>query len=280
MNKRAYTLVEILSVIVILAVISAIAYPKIIDVIGSSRLTAYNASKNGIIKSAKIKYLSDVNNSKVIEYTVDDLIDDGYLKKDIKNPITNEKYDNTKVIITNENDKISYSYVEGKTLFDLINTKNDKDGLYEENEVLLYKGINSKNYVSFNGEIYRIIKCDKYRNIYILKDTKKNVNKSDITDYVNSYYNDNYSEIMKDNIVSYNLLDYSDYINSFLNKESFITINNDIFIKNNNDYKVLSYLSNELIQKENANILLVIKIKNSLTVQSGSGTQLDPYIIN
>ena len=85
---------------------------------------------------------------------------------------------------------------------------------------------------------------------------------------------------MKDNIVSYNLLDYSDYINSFLNKESFITINNDIFIKNNNDYKVLSYLSNELIQKENANILLVIKIKNSLTVQSGSGTQLDPYIIN
>lgn len=280
MNKRAYTLVEILSVIVILAVISAIAYPKIIDVIGSSRLTAYNVSKNGIIKSAKIKYLSDVNNSKVIEYTVDDLINDGYLKKDIKNPITNEKYDNTKVIITNENDKISYSYVEGKTLFDLINTKNDKDGLYEENEVLLYKGINSKNYVSFNGEIYRIIKCDKYRNIYILKDTKKNVNKSDITDYVNSYYNDNYSEIMKDNIVSYNLLDYSDYINSFLNKESFITINNDIFIKNNNDYKVLSYLSNELIQKENANILLVIKIKNSLTVQSGSGTQLDPYIIN
>ena len=279
MNKRAYTLVEILSVIVILAVISAIAYPKILDVIGSSRLTAYNASKNGIIKSAKIKYLSDVNNSKVIEYTVDDLINDGYLKKDIKNPMTNEKYKNTKVIITNEDDKISYKYIEGNTLFDIINTKNDKDGLYEENDILLYKGITAKNYVSFNGEIYRIIKCDKYRNFYLLKDIKKNINKDNLVDYVNSYYNDNYSELIKESIVSYNILDYSDYINSFIQKESYITIDNDIFVKSDNDYKVLSYLKNELVQKDSANIMLVIKINNSLVVQSGSGTQLDPYIV-
>ena len=86
MKNKAYTLIELLSVIVILAIVSAIAVPRIIDVIGMSKINAYNVSKKNIVKSAKLKYLADVNDSLITEYTVDDLITDGYLKKDIKNP--------------------------------------------------------------------------------------------------------------------------------------------------------------------------------------------------
>ena len=43
--KKGFTLIELLAVILILAVISVIAYPKVIDTIGASRFTAYNVSK-------------------------------------------------------------------------------------------------------------------------------------------------------------------------------------------------------------------------------------------
>ena len=46
MSKKAFTMVELLAVVAILGIISSIAYPKIINVIGNSRLTAYNVSKN------------------------------------------------------------------------------------------------------------------------------------------------------------------------------------------------------------------------------------------
>ena len=173
--KKGFTLIELLSVIVILAVIAAIAYPKVLDVIGASRVSAYNSAKGNIIESAKLKYLADVNASKVTEYSVSDLISDGYLKKGIKNPLTNKEYENTKVVIINDNGKISYEYVEGNTLYDSINNLDDKEGLYKENDYYIYKGINANNYISFNEEVYRILKMDSYRNMYIVKNTDDNV---------------------------------------------------------------------------------------------------------
>ena len=59
MSKKAFTMVELLAVVAILGIISSIAYPKIINVIGNSRLTAYNVSKKNIVDSAKLKYLAD-----------------------------------------------------------------------------------------------------------------------------------------------------------------------------------------------------------------------------
>ena len=167
MKNKAYTLIELISVIVILSIITVITVPKVIDIIGVSRLTAYNFSKKNIIKSAQLNYLADVNNSKVIEYTVDDLITNGYLKKDIKNPLTNEKYEDTKVLITNENGQVSYAYIEGDTLYDIIVKLNDKDGVYKQDNDYIFKGINSNNYISFDGNIYRILKIDIYRNVYL-----------------------------------------------------------------------------------------------------------------
>lgn len=280
MKNRAYTLIELLSAIVILAIISAIAIPKVIDVIGASRLTAYNVSKHNIIESAKLKYLADVNDSGIIEYTVDDLITDGYLKKDIKNPITNEAYDNTKVLIINEDGKITYDYIEGNTLYDIIINLNDKDGLYKNDEDYIYKGNNANNYVSFNGDVYRILKVDRYRNIYIIKDEIKNkINKSNVNDYLISYFNDNYSEKAKQNIISLESLTYTDYKNSFIEDETYITNNDDFWVKDKKDYKVISNITNNIINKDDANVRIVLKMKSSIIIKEGNGTQLKPFII-
>lgn len=275
--KKGFTLIEVLSVIVILSVICAIAYPKIIDVIESSRISAYNSAKGNIIESAKLKYLADINNAKITEYTVDDLIASGYLSKNTKNPITSKNYENTKVVITNDNGKVSYSYIDSDTLYDIISKK---DGIYKDNENYIFKGNNVYNYVSFNEEIYRILKIDELRNVYIIKDEDKvAINKNDITDYITSYYNDNYTQEIKSKISSFDILDYEDYINSYIKDDTFINNNNDIWVKYLDEYKSISYLQNELSNKEEANIRFVLKLKSDISVISGEGTQLNPYII-
>lgn len=276
--KKAYTLIELLAVIAILAIITAIAYPRVIDVIGSSKIKAYDVSKKNIIESAKLKYLADANGSKVTEYLVADLISDGYIGKDTKNPLTNEDYEKERVIITNNNGEIKLEYVDGDTLYNLISTKGSEDGLYKENNTYLYKGSNSKNYISFNGEIYRILKIDEYRNVYLLKDENdKSLNKKEIDNYISCYYNDNYSEKVKNNISDVILLDYKMYLDSYNGNNTFI-INNDNIWVNDNEYKVLD-LTDKLTNLNSANIRLVIKLNNNVPIIGGDGSQLSPYIV-
>ena len=279
MKKKGFTLIEILSVVVILAVISVIAYPKIIDVIESSRVSAYNSAKGNILESARLKYIASVNEAKVTEYTVKELIEDGYLKEGTKNPITNKEYEDTKVIITNDNDKVTTEYVSGVTLYDRVKKKDSTDGLYNENGMYVYKGANAQNYISFNGEIYRIIKIDDYQNAYLLKDELSvNVMKDNIDEYINSYFNDNYSEIAKNDIISIQIMDYNDYKNSYLDNDTYIINNYDVWVKDN-EYKSLSYITNEIDNSTHANVRLVLKLKNTITTISGDGSQLSPYLV-
>lgn len=277
--RKAYTLIELLAVIAILAIISVIAYPKIIDVIGSSKIKAYNISKKNIIESAKLKYLADASSASVIEYSVVDLIKDGYIGKNTKNPLTNEEYKNERVIITNENGDISIEYVDGNTLYNLISNVSANDGLYKKENAYLYKGNDAKNYISFNGEIYRILKIDSYRNTYIVKNEEdKNISQSEIDNYISCYYNDNFSEKVKSDIKGVQILEYNDYINSYDADDTFILNNSNIWIKNE-EYKVLD-LNNSIKNLESANVKLVVILNNNVTIESGNGTQLNPYIVS
>ena len=278
--KKGFTIIEVLSVIVILSVVFAIAYPKVSELIELSRLNAYISAKGNIIESAKLKYLASINDAKITEYTVDDLITGGYLSKNTKNPMTNKDYENTKVIITNDNGKISYSYIDFKTPYDIISKKKGKDGIYNNKGNYVFKGSNAYNYISFNEEIYRILKIDDLRNVYLLKDEEKiSINKNNIDEYTTSYYNDNYMQEIKSKIISFDVLDYEDYINSYIKDDTFIINNNDIWVKYLNEYKPLSYLKNELSSSETADIRFVLKLKNDISIISGEGTQLNPYII-
>ena len=56
MKKNAFTLVELLAVIVILAVILVIAVPQVLDVIESSKKGSIDISVKNIAKAAEMKY--------------------------------------------------------------------------------------------------------------------------------------------------------------------------------------------------------------------------------
>lgn len=279
MNKKGFTLVELLSVIVIIVIISSIAYPKVLDIIGNSRLTAYNTVKKNIIDSAKIKYLADINNADLTEYSVKDLIKDGLIKKDIKNPLTDKEYDNnTRVLVTNEDGNISYKYIEGNTLYDIVKNKKN-DGIYVENGEILYKGNNSQNYLVFNSDVYRIFKIDKYHYVYLFKETDNLINKNDIDVYIKSFYNDNYDEKALNKIIgNVNILSNEIYKKTLINNNSFINSDNNIWIKDNNEYKAIT-IDNEFTNEENAKLVLILKLNNNVLIKSGDGTQINPYII-
>ena len=279
--KKGFTLIELLAVILILAVISVIAYPKVIDTIGASRLTAYNVSKSNIVDAAKLKYLADVNSTSITEYTVPDLIDTGYIKKGTKNPLTDEDYDNnTKVLITNNNGVVRYEYVEGKTLYDYVSTKSEKENVYKVNNEFVYKGKDSLNYVSFNKDVYRIVKVDMYRCAYLVKETDEKIDKQNIEEYEKSYTNDNFDEEVRNKLFSdASIISLELYNQTILNNSSYINMDNNDWIKDNNEYKVMT-MNNEFTSVDSAKTYIILKLNGNVTVSGGNGTQLKPYILN
>lgn len=279
--KKGFTLIELLAVIAILAVISVIAYPKVIDTIGASRLTAYNVSKSNIVDAAKLKYLSDVNSTSITEYTVQDLIDTGYIKKGTKNPLTDEDYDNnTKVLITNNKGVVRYEYVEGKTLYDYVSTKSEKENVYKVNNEFIYKGKDSLNYVSFNKDVYRLVKVDMYRCAYLVKETDEKIDKQNIEEYENSYTNDNFDEEVRNKLFSdASIISLELYNQTILNNSSYINMDNNDWIKDNNEYKVMT-MNNEFTSVDSAKTYIILKLNGNVTVSGGNGTQLKPYILN
>lgn len=279
--KKGFTLIELLAVIAILAVISVIAYPKVIDTIGASRLTAYNVSKSNIVDAAKLKYLADVNSTSITEYTVQDLIDTGYIKKGTKNPLTDEDYDNnTKVLITNNNGVVRYEYVEGKTLYDYVSTKSEKENVYKVNNEFVYKGKDSLNYVSFNKDVYRIVKVDMYRCAYLVKETDEKIDKQNIEEYEKSYTNDNFDEEVRNKLFSdASIISLELYNQTILNNFSYINMDNNDWIKDNNEYKVMT-MNNEFTSVDSAKTYIILKLNGNVTVSGGNGTQLKPYILN
>ena len=279
--KKGFTLIELLAVIMILSVISVIAYPKVIDTIGASRLTAYNVSKSNIVDAAKLKYLADVNSTSITEYTVQDLIDTGYIKKGTKNPLTDEEYDNnTKVLITNNNGVVKYEYIEGKTLYDYVSAKSEKDNVYKINNEFIYKGKDSLNYVSFNKDVYRLVKVDKYRSAYLVKETDVMINKENIEEYEKSYTNDNFDEDVRNKLFSdASIISLELYNQTILNNTSYINMDNNDWIKDNNEYKVMT-MNNEFTSVDSAKTHIVLKLNGNVTVSSGNGTQLNPYLLN
>ena len=178
MKKRnAFTLIELLAVIVILAVILVIAIPRILDVIETSKKDSFKNAAQLIADSAEKKKVSDKLLGKDEEITCKDVA-----------KINDEDYASCK--ITFDSDGIAKVSITGKGKFDGLKITNgtkenaevkeitkptygmkateyitnlleyDGEGLKIDNtpdENIRYYGANPNNYVSFNNELWRII---------------------------------------------------------------------------------------------------------------------------
>ena len=178
-NKNAFTLIELLAVIVILAVILVIAIPRILDVIETSKKDSFKNAAQLIADSAEKKKASNKLLDKDEEITCKDVakINDEDYKSCIisfdsegnaKVNITGKgKFDGLK--ITNgtkgnaevkEITKPTYGitaveYITNLYDYDDISNNLKRDNTKDQN--IRYHGSNPNNYVSFNNELWRII---------------------------------------------------------------------------------------------------------------------------
>ena len=177
MKKNAFTLIELLAVIVILAVILVIAIPRILDVIETSKKDSFKNAAQLIADSAEKKKVSDKLLGKDEEITCKDVA-----------KINDEDYASCKITFDSEgNAKVS---ITGKGKFDGLKITNgtkenaevkeitkptygmkateyisnlydyDGEGLKIDNtpdQNIRYYGSDPNNYVRFNNELWRII---------------------------------------------------------------------------------------------------------------------------
>lgn len=119
MNKKGFTLVELLAVILILAVILTIIISSVSITLRKSKNTIYDIQMNDILKSTydyslkNIKLLPDDNKKTYI--TLNELKKTGFIENDLKDPKTNKIISND-LVISIENVGTQYTNKEKNSL--------------------------------------------------------------------------------------------------------------------------------------------------------------------
>ena len=168
MKKNGFTLVELLSIVVILGIIVVVALPQISGSIGSKKEKQYNKIVKIVENAGKVYLTENVTRDSV---SIDKLIESDYLTSGLKNPINNTPLTGCVKKITSDG-VTKYKYEVDNCPYENIfivdhitNLYNDeetriKDGLKKDNtpdQNIRYYGSNPNNYVLFNNELWRII---------------------------------------------------------------------------------------------------------------------------
>lgn len=185
MNKKGFTLVELLAVFVILGAILLLVIPAVTDVLKQSKETITGTQINKILDSAYDYTLKNINKLEedTLYITLNELKKEGLIDSDIKDIKTKEEYPNNLVISIKKVDAAydyneKYSKKNGNYLYtvelNLMNTeefKNNKptiivDG-YEES---LFKTIDINE--SFEEPSYSAV---SYKNEDLTEEVVKNI---------------------------------------------------------------------------------------------------------
>ncbi len=117
MNNKGFTLVELLTVIIVLAAISLVVIPAVNNSLNKSNEQAYDVQISTIESAAK-SWLADnisriPDNGEEVVITLGELQDGNYVDKELENPKTKSPFPrDTKIIIRNVNESYIYRVIE------------------------------------------------------------------------------------------------------------------------------------------------------------------------
>ena len=140
-NSKAFTLVEMLSTVVILAILLLIAVPAIGDIVERAKIDSYNRELE-IIEGVARQYI--ISNDQTLcdtKVTVQELYDAKYLTETVKDPRTGENI--------HPDSFVSVSCVDGKQVFNFYNMLDDGEApvisLNGSSSITLEKGVDTYN---------------------------------------------------------------------------------------------------------------------------------------
>ena len=137
MNKRAFTLVELLGIIIILSVILALVFPSVTDIINQSKETTYQTQINKILNAAydytlkNPKFLPESGEISFI--TLGELKQVGLIESNLTNPENLESFPNDLIVIIKNTNEPEYdkktSKKEGKYLYTVKEGSKNNSGI-------------------------------------------------------------------------------------------------------------------------------------------------------
>lgn len=247
MNKCGFLLSELLSIIVVLAVVFVIAVTTFFSVINDSKESLSNSQYDLFINAAKLYMMSLMDNSNINEISLNDLISANFLKNDIFiDPITNKIIDNNSSIIidfdNNEYKFVNYYSTDNlilnidsyKPITNFCNNLICNDGYYDYknehyfiNEIFIdlsrYENYTISFYMLISDE-YETETFSHFNDLILLNDVNIYVDTIDKFTSYDIIKNGNYLIIY----INGNQV-YNNYINSYIPN---ICLNNNFFIKN------------------------------------------------
>jgi len=186
--KKGFTLVELLATILILGVLTTIATVSINSILKNAREKAYNLQIENIKDGAKswaAKNMFDLKDDGSVTLTLYFLKQKGLVEQDIKNPDTDELFEDDLLITITNNNGYVYDVIE-----------NENEIIFNENILVVINGTLVENIVSKEGTYIDkgIIAKDKNENTLnytttIIKDnnTIENINLNEKEKYIITY---------------------------------------------------------------------------------------------
>jgi len=235
-KKNGFTLVELIAVIIILVIMGLVLVPNIINMTKNSSEREYETIKKNVAIAAEnyiVSYYDNYPELKLangkVEIVVNDLINEGLLKSDLINPLTEEPLKGNTIVEITANTELILEYNLtnrlAPTLLDSIFTKINSnsatkctlrsDETYSGN--CYFKGTRqtiNNNYVWLSGLLWRIISIDTSGNLKMITEKPVTSISWGATDslipfnnsYINTWLNDldgkNYKETKINNLDS------------------------------------------------------------------------------
>ena len=244
MKKNAFTLVELIAVIVLLCIIVLISFPALTNVIKGGEEknkeealnTIYMAAENYLMANYEKYFINNTGDTAYIYIT--DLINNNYLNADTINPNNDSSFSSKDVvkITRNEDGTFKYELEYVKTLIEtLLEQYNESNttGLVKDSinsNLYYYTGTNeevSNNFLWYGGQQWRVLEFDTNENsitlisqqpltaIYSANSvwtTQSAYESSYINTWLNDYFYNSLDSTIKNNIIdnTFNVGIYTD----------------------------------------------------------------------
>ena len=204
----------------------------------------------------------------IIIFTKNDLIVNEAIKED------NNLDEHSRVFVELNNGYVVYDYIKNRSINDyLMNEYKSNDLIAKENSYY-FVGSDTNNYISFNNELYRIIKLNSDGNLLIIKNDKEDVVKEDKIDMsIQMFKNKKLYSYIK----NISLLNISDYNNTIKDGKTFLESNYMYFVNTSEGYTIINSVTGD---EDEAALKLVIEINKDASYEKGEGTLVDPIIIS